>query len=294
MKYSTIAVIYNPNSTGQSEVLARRFATQMNTRIPGQKVELIKTEYPGHGEELAYKIAVESKTPLIISSSGDGGYCDVVNGVMKAQKEGYAAVTGLLPAGNANDHYNSLHKGDSIKRIRAQDTKKIDVLKISSCSNGKSIERYAHSYIGFGLTPAVGLELNKTKLNAFNEVIIVLRALFTVKPVRLKVEGKTRAYESIIFSNVDVMSKYLKISRASSVTDGKFEVTTFRRRNKLRLLLILVELSLKGVAEDKKTNEYVLRTTRETLVQTDGEVTALDGNTKTIISIEHEALECII
>lgn len=294
MKYSTIAVIYNPNSTGSSQDLAREFAAQLHKSMPKQTVELIETTHAGHGEELAYDIAKSSKNPLIISSSGDGGYCEVVNGVLRAKHEGFDAVAGLLPAGNANDHYNNLHDGDVIPRIIARDTKKIDVLKITSQSGGKPIERYAHSYIGFGLTPAVGRELNKTALNRLTEAWIVAKSLFTVRPVRLQIGKKIRSYESIIFSNVDVMSKYLKISRASSMADGKFEVTMFRRRSKLRLLLILLKASFKGVVEDKKASEFSLKTVRSVLVQTDGEVMSLDARVDVRVSVEHKALECIV
>ena len=294
MKYSTIAVIYNPNSTGSGETLAKNFKTQLEERLPGQKVTLTETEHSGHGEELAYKIAKESKNPLIISSSGDGGYNDVVNGAMGAQHEGAHPTTGLLPAGNANDHWHNLHNEDIVEQIVNGQSTKIDVLKIAGTYEGKPIEKYAHSYIGFGLTPIVGNELNKTKLNPLNEVFIVAKSLFAIKPVRLKIGKKPRAYESIIFSNVDVMSKYLKISQPSSMTDGKFEVTIFKRRNKIKLILLLLEASFKGVKEDAQVSEFKLTTVRKTLVQADGEILTLDAETDVLITIEKQALTSII
>jgi len=294
MKYSTIAVIYNPNSTGSSEALAHKFKTQVQARVPGQEITLIETDHAGHGEELAYKIACESKNPLIISSSGDGGYNDVVNGAMRAQRGGARPTTGLLPAGNANDHYHNLHNKDIVEQIVNGESTKIDVLKISGISDGKQIEKYAHSYIGFGLTPIVGNELNKRKLNFINEVFIVAKSLITIKPVRLKIGKKPHAYESVIFSNVDVMSKYLKISQPSSMTDGKFEVTIFKRRNKLRLILILLEASFKGVKEDAQVSEFRLTTVRKTLVQADGEILTLDAESNVHITIEQQALASII
>ena len=294
MKYTTIAVIYNPNSTGSGETLAREFKKKVQQRIPGQKIALIETEHPGHGEELAYKIASESEHPLIISSSGDGGYNDVVNGAMRAQNEGAHPTTGLLPAGNANDHYHNLHNEDIVEQIATGQLTKIDILKVSGLSDGKKVEKYAHSYIGFGLTPIVGNELNKTKLNPINEVFIVAKSLFTIKPVRLKIGKKVRSYESIIFSNVDVMSKYLKISQPSSITDGKFEVTIFRRRNKLKLILLLLETSFKGVKEDAKVSEFKVTTVRKTLVQADGEILTFDAHSGIHITIEPRSLASII
>ena len=294
MKYTTIAVIYNPNSTGSSKTLAQEFKTQLLKHLPHQKVELVKTKHAGHGETLTYEIAQSSKNPLIISSSGDGGYNDVINGAMKAQNEGYKVTTGLLPAGNANDHYHNLHRQDLIEQIVKGNPTKIDLLKISSISSGKKIERYAHSYIGFGLTPIVGNELNKKKLNPVNEVFIVAKSLFTIKPVRLKIQNKIRRYESIIFSNVDVMSKYLKISQPSSMTDGKFEVTIFRRRNKIKLIMLLLEASFKGVKEDVQVSRFSLTTIQETLAQADGEIVTLDANAKTVISIDTQVLTCLV
>lgn len=294
MRYTTIAVIYNPNSTGSGEKLARQFKKDVLARLPDQTIELIETKHAGHGEELSYDIAKSSKMPLIISSSGDGGYHDVINGAMRARHEGFNPTTSLLPAGNANDHYTNLHTTDLVDQVVSGKTRKIDVLKLISKVDGKKFIKYAHSYIGFGLTPFVGDALNKEKLNPVKEVLIVTRALLTIKPVRLKIKRKKRAYESVIFSNIDVMSKYLKISQPSSVSDGKFEVTIFTRRSKLRLILLLLHTSFKGVKEDTQVKKFVLKTVKETLVQADGEIATLDANTRTVITVEKQALRCIV
>ena len=294
MSYSTIAIIYNPNSTGSSERLAKAFAKKLQAKLPTQKIELLGTTHARHAEELAHSIATASKNPLIISSSGDGGYNEIINGALKARKRGHSITVGLLPAGNANDHYHTVHESDTIDLIVHNKTKKVDVLKIKSTADGKKIERYAHSYIGFGLTPEVATELYKTKLNIFNEVWLVARGLFIVKPVRLKIGRKVRYYESVVFSNIDTMSKYLKISQPSSITDGKFEVTIFRRRSKLKLILLLLQTSIQPAKEDRKASKFVIDTVDKTLVQLDGEIVTLDGRARTVITVEKRALTCII
>lgn len=294
MKYTTIAIIYNPNSTGSSEALARDLEEEIRTRLPKQKVERIATDYPGHGEELAYSISTSSKTPLIISSSGDGGYNELVNGAIKAQKEGAHPTTGLLPAGNANDHHRNLHDKPIIDRIINNDSTKIDLLKLTGSSQGKHIERYAHSYIGFGLTSAAGKKLNKTKLNPITESLAVLHTLFTLKPVRLKIGKEARDYESVILSNISGMSKYLKISQASSVTDGKFEVTIAERRSKPKLILMLLKASFANVKEDQQVSNFLLKTIHKTLVQVDGEISELDANSDIHITLDKQVLRCIV
>ena len=295
MKFTTIAVIYNPNSTGPSKKLAESFKADLLSKLPTQKIELIATEHAGHAEELAYTIAKQTTSPLIVSSSGDGGYHEVINGALRAQAEGATPTTGLLPAGNANDHYNDLHTGDIIDLIVNQEPTEIDVLTLTGVSKGKNVQKWSHSYIGFGLTPKVGRELNKTKLNALNEAWIVIKTLATLKSVSLKIDANTRSYDSIIFSNVDRMSKYFTVSRPAHVGDGKFEVTLFRKRNKLKLLLMLLKSSLVGLKENTRTNKFLLETTDEqTLVQLDGEIMTLDARSKVLIAIDTQALRCIV
>lgn len=294
MTYTSIAVIYNPKSTGPSKTMAKEFADNLHERLPKQKIELIATKHAGHGEELAYEIAKKSKNPLIISSSGDGGYNELVNGAMKAQNEGYTVTTGLLPAGNANDHFRNLNKQDMVDLVARNKTRQIDLLKVKSTTDGKPIERYAHSYVGIGLTPKVGKELNKTDLNLFTEVWLVARSLITIRPVRLKIGKKAHTYESVIFSNVDEMSKYMKISQPSRVDDGKFEVTIFTRRLKLKLILLLLKASIVGVKQDKRVARFSLETIGKTLVQTDGEIITIDASSKLVVTAEKQVLRCVI
>ncbi|MEO5949210.1 MAG: diacylglycerol kinase family protein [Candidatus Saccharimonas sp.] len=294
MKYSTIAIIYNPNSTGSGKTLATELKKDLALRMPKQTVELLKTTHAGHGEEIAYRLAKKHTNPLIISASGDGGYHEVINGALKAQHEGAKPITGLLPAGNANDHYHNLHRTDTTDTIVNGTTRDIDVLTLEGVSKGKKLMRYAHSYIGFGITPKAGSELNKHKLNFFNQIWLVLRVLFTAKSVKLRIKGRTHHYDSVITGNVEKMSKVLKVSKSSRITDGKFEVTMFRRRTRLTLIGLLLHASLLGAKEDMRVSTFSLRTVRATLVQADGEISQLDSDTNVMIGIEKQALRCIV
>jgi len=294
MTYTTIAVIYNPNSTGPSETLAKNFAKAVQEKLPKQKVELFATKHAGHAEKLAYSIAKETKHPLIISSSGDGGYNEVINGALRAQNEGAHPTTSLLPAGNANDHFKNLNNHDLLKLVVDGKSRNIDVLKLTYTAKGKVKERYAHSYIGLGLTPIVGNELNKTKLNIFNQVWIVAKAILSIKSVKLKIGKKARHYDSVIFSNVDKMSKYMTVSQPSHVSDGKFEVTIFKRRNKLQLIALLLKASFVGLKEDAKVSTYSLDTVHESIIQADGEIMTIDGHSHVTVTAEKQLLACVI
>jgi len=294
MGYTNIAIIYNPTSTGSSELLARELEAQLRKRKPAQDVTLIATEYAGHAEELTYSIAHETKRPLIISSSGDGGYHEVVNGAIRAQLEGATPTTGLLPAGNANDHHRNLHKNDLLEQILHEKKTTIDILKLTAHSKGKVIERYTHSYIGIGITPIVAAELNKNRLNLLTEAWIVISSLLRRRSVRLVINDSTKHYESIIFSNVATMSKYLRVSQSSDIADGKFEVTIMERRGWWQFIATLLKASSTGIREDGKESSFSLTTVRRTLLQADGEVIAIDANSDIHISIEKHALTSVV
>jgi len=294
MHYTSVVIIFNPNSTGPSKTLASDLKRSINHELPDQKVLLKATEYAGHAEKIAFDHAKRTATPLIISSSGDGGYNEVVNGIMRANNEGAKATAGLLPAGNANDHHANVHFVDIVQAVKNGTSKRIDVLRVIGTSRGKKIERYGHSYAGFGLTPTVARALNQNKLNVFNQIWIVGKELLSMRSTSLIVDGKKQSYDSVICSNVDKMSKYLKISTPSSLTDGKFEVTSFHKTHRARLLLTLFKTSLFGVHEDKSVSHYDAKTVRKTAVQVDGEIIELDASTDVAVLCDKQALPCAV
>jgi diacylglycerol kinase (ATP) len=295
--FTSISIIYNPGSTGPGKQLATELKHELQVLLPTQSVRLIKTEYAGHAEELAYELARASAKSLVISSSGDGGYHEVVNGLLRAQDEGAMPIAGLLPAGNANDHYQSLHVGDTATAIYKQQVQTVDVLQLQTQQKGKKLQRYAHSYIGLGLTPTVGRELNKTELNRVNEVWIALRSLVQLRPTTIINRGHKRSYDSIICSNVSKMSKVLKLTKSpgtSHMRDGKFEVTAVPSRSKLQLLRYLLKASTVGLEGGHMAEQYKFKTIKPITLQLDGEICRIDGDSQVDITISKRVLRCIV
>ena len=98
--FDAVEIVFNPNSTGDAQERADELAAVLARRAPELPVTLRPTEHAGHGREIA-RDAARAGRPLVVSVSGDGGYNDVVNGLMEAANPAFAAV---LAAGNANDH----------------------------------------------------------------------------------------------------------------------------------------------------------------------------------------------
>jgi diacylglycerol kinase family enzyme len=293
-QYTDVFIIYNPHSTGASESNAKELAKELEDIPAAIKVHVIPTEYSGHGEQLAYELAMTGKKPLIISSSGDGGYHEVVNGALRAQAEGADPTCGLLPSGNANDHYHNLHRQPIAQQILNGGHQYIDILQIKGRSDGRPWQRYAHSYIGIGLTPKVAAELNKVKLNRMREIQIVLRSISKLRASRLVVNGEERAYDSLIFSNVGRMSKVLSLSDTAKLTDGKFEVISFRSRGRFHLWRQLFMATTVGLHATRRADYFKFATLRRVRVQLDGELFRLDGLSSVEISLEPRILRCII
>lgn len=291
--FDDIVVIYNPNSTGAGKTNAEGFAYEVRQRMPKQKVTIRKTEYAGHAVEIAREYANGSQRILLVSSSGDGGYNEVVNGVMLAGRTSNVA-TAVLPSGNANDHASAVGSDDLVGRVMAGKVEKIELLKLTSKVAGKKWEHYAHSYIGFGLTPKVGRELTARNLNIFNEKWHVLYHLLKFKHIDLTHEKTVRRFSSLVFATVNRMSKVVKLAQDADKNDGKMEVYETEYRSPWQLLGMLLRASLRGLSHNERRQSYELVTVTKTLVQLDGEVFTLDARTKVTITCEKDALQTVL
>lgn len=293
MHYKLAAILYNPKSTGDSEKLARRFARRLERAQIADKVEVIATERSRHAEDIVPQLAKKHGNIYVVSSSGDGGYNEVVNGAIKATEQGGQVVTGLLPSGNANDHYKALHKPYVVRRLKANQVKHIDVLQIETTLKGKPWQRYAHSYIGFGISSEIGRLLNETDLTPTKELLISAKAFLEFEAFEAKVDGKKQLFHSIIVSNVGKMSKFFKLSKHALPDDGKFEIIT-AEANKTKLIGTLVKSATVGVPHEKQTTSFTFETVSPLLVQLDGEVYNIDGGVKVRVGIAHKKLGCIL
>jgi diacylglycerol kinase (ATP) len=293
-KYTTITIIYNPHSTGGSERVAIRMLHKLRAISSIKAVTIVPTEHAGHAEELAYVLAKASSRPLIISVSGDGGYNEIINGVMRAKHEGATPITGLLPAGNANDHYHALHRSDFVTAVAAGKERSIDILTMTVTTPTKTYTQYAHSYIGVGLTPRVGYELNKTQLNTLKEAWIVGKSFADFRDIKLSVDGEIGTYRSLVFSNVNRMAKILTLTKDSKVDDGLFEASVLQHKSKLSFAFTLLKATVPGLYSTTQAKEFSFQTVDSTLMQLDGEVTEIDARADVIIGIEHKVLACIV
>jgi diacylglycerol kinase (ATP) len=292
--YTRIAIIYNPKSTGHGEERARELHAFLTSALKNNRIELIATKRAGHGTQLAYRLARKHRSPLIISSSGDGGYHDVINGALQAQDEGATPICAVFPAGNANDHARTLHTDRLEKLILRDKPENIDILKTTITYRRKQTVLYAHSYVGLGLTPAVAAELNKHDLNAFWESFVVVKSFFKNRPVRLLIGGKRQSFDSLICSTIPGMAKLLKLKSSGKPVNGQFQVFTYEHRHRVRLMLHMLLGMFRPIGESSRTTSLTFRTLSQTQMQLDGEVKKLRRGANVTVSIAERQLRTLL
>lgn len=292
--FENIVIIYNPNSTGSSEDLARAFANRAKETTPKAKVKLVATEYPKHGEEIAADLAKKGKDVLLVSSSGDGGYHEVINGLMSGKKPPKHLTAAVLPAGNANDHSRTMHQTPLIARFPDIRPIRLDLLKVTVKAKGTQSVRYAHSYAGLGITPKIALELNKHRLNPLYEIYLVLKTFQKFKPFRIIYRRKVHELDSLLFTNINQMAKFLTFAEKNRPRDGRFEVVRIRHRGKLWLSYKLLVAMVSWIQPQKRAYRYVFKTIEALPMQLDGEVIKLPKDAKVTITVAHKKLRTLV
>ncbi|HET6924261.1 MAG TPA: diacylglycerol kinase family protein [Candidatus Saccharimonadales bacterium] len=295
LPFSSISIIYNPKSTGNSRRLAEKLQSQLAKELPDLTIDLRATEYAGHARELAREIADADTRPLIVSSSGDGGYNEVINGVMAAKNKD--AICAVLAAGNANDHSRAIHKGRPLhEAILAGKIGRLDLLKVTIDEPGHELqELYAHSYAGLGLTPVVATELNRQhhKLNALYEIYLSLRTFFRYRPFEIRHNGRVIELDSLLFANINQMAKILTLSPRNRPDDGRFELVLLTAGRKFQLIRHLMQAAASSLDDAKRCKRYEFKTIKPLPMQLDGEVCSLPAGSSVRVEALHHALRTI-
>ncbi len=278
--FSQAIIIFNPNSTGDSQAIAEKFCQDLRKLRPKADVKLQETMHAGHGEELGYELTKKHTNLLLVSVSGDGGYNEMVNGVMQAVNEGATPpICAVLPGGNANDHHTFIAKRPLIEAIAADGLIELDLLQVEA----KEI-RYAHSYVGLGLTPLVAVELNKHKLSALKEAWLAIKTFWKFRPFTVIENGKQATFDSLILANIGVMAKYLTLDEDSSPRDGQFEALRWPHKRKIRLIAHLLKSAVGKPEPPQSLKRFEFTTVAPIPMQLDGEIIKLSADQRVVVT----------
>lgn len=160
----TAKVILNPYA-GRWKALKSLDLIKSELSNAGVDHELVVTECPGHGTELAAE-AVRAGFSPIISAGGDGSISEVVNGIVREtlSKESTQPIPlGILPLGSANDLVVNLKLPitlpEAARIIAAGRTRCIDIGEVKAWDKDKSktSSRFFDNNSAIGLEPSITL-----------------------------------------------------------------------------------------------------------------------------------------
>jgi len=285
----SVLLVFNPGSTGDADVLAEALRDELAEARPELPVRLRPTEYAGHAREIAREAASGPGRPLIVSASGDGGYNEVVNGIMDVPGTGAAAA--VLAAGNANDHDRVTSRRPLAEAVLDGRTEPMDLLELH---RGDDPPHYAHSYIGFGLTPVVALQIEKGGKGTLREIVTTVRSFWAFTPFEVEfAAGDRRRIDNLVFANIGEMAKVAELSETSRPDDGRFEVILLEHRPKWRQLAIAVRAAVRGLGRQPATREFGFTTCGPMPVQIDGELSDVAAGTAVRVRCAAGALHVV-
>ena len=291
--FDRVVLIFNPQSTGQAQERAEELQRDLARLAPTLTVDLQATEHAGHATELSREAAAAGR-PLVVSVRGDGGYNEVVNGVMQADNPD--AATAVLAAGNANDHRRATEEQPLAEAIASGAASRIDLLRLTTGGAAERDIRYAHSYIGLGLTPVVAVDLEKGNKGSLREMVTAVRSFARFRPFEIEVpDGSRQRFDSLVFANITQMAKVATLAEDQGrPDDGRFEVITLKHTAKWRILATAVKASTVGLGKQPSVRSYTFTTVTPLPLQLDGELMDLPAGATVRVESASQALHTVL
>ena len=274
---STAKIIVNPYANRWNAKAAIPDIERACEKV-GLPYELVVTEEPGRGIEMAREAVLAGFSP-IVAAGGDGSINEVVNGLMLAAGSGIAGPLGIIPLGTADDFANmiGLRTGmdEACQDILAGKTRSIDV----GCVNG----RYFDNNSAVGLEPMVTVTERKMKRlqGVPRYLYAALKAVFNHEPWHMRIEWDDGEYEGptalVSVGNTCRTGGMFYMTPRAEPDDGHLDFVFTGGLGKLRLLRLLPTTFNGSHVEHPEVT--CLRTTHLTIecdpatpIQADGEV----------------------
>jgi diacylglycerol kinase (ATP) len=280
LKVGRIKVIVNPYA-GRWKAQAAIPSIEENLRGLGMAFDLVVTDAPNHGIEIARQAASEGYD-AVVAAGGDGTVSEVVNGLVLAVGESPGAVAGplgIIPLGSANDLGDMLKLSHDVAEacrcIQAGRTRVIDVGWV----NGRCFDNNS----AVGLEPMVTLRQSQMKrLKGIPRY--VLAALLTIlrhRDWQMTVEWDDGRFEGpaalASVGNSPRTGGTFYMTPRAELDDGRLDFILGGGMSRLRLLRLL-PMTFDGRHVDEPEIIYG-RTTRLTVtcqpstpIQADGEL----------------------
>jgi YegS/Rv2252/BmrU family lipid kinase len=215
----------------------------------GLDFDLVRTERPWHGAELAQEAAIAGYD-VAVAVGGDGIANEVLNGLMRAkQASAGMCALGVLSVGRGNDFAYGMGIPSDLEagcQVLSQDHRRpIDVGRVTGGCYPEG--RYFGNGVGIGFDTVVGFEaLKMTRLHGFPSYIVAaLKTIFLYYQAPLLTivyDEQTLTQPSLMVSimNGRRMGGGFMMAPESRPDDGLFDLCIVREVSRVRIFSLIL------------------------------------------------------
>jgi YegS/Rv2252/BmrU family lipid kinase len=290
-------VIVNP-AAGRGAARRAESVVARAFRAQGWAVDLVRTEGPGHGQELA-ALAVSQGARCVVAVGGDGTVHEVANGLLRGDTD---AALGVVPIGSGNDFAKlaGVYGHDPTRAVA-----RLVTAKPRRFDAGRVLGEWFVNSVGFGFGPAVVQTRNQmVNLRGFLSYLVpIVKTFFEFQPPVLDVAApgfREQGYMMMVeVCNGTTAGGSYRFAPDADPTDGKLDVCLIRRVSLPRFLMAIPRVirgthtSMREVAIIK-TAKLVVRSPEQPLVvHVDGELRE-PGTNECTVELERGRLNVLV
>ncbi len=269
-------VILNP-AAGRGTARRAEAVVARAFRAQGWAVDVVRTEGPGHGQELA-SAAVRQGAKHVVAVGGDGTVHEVANGLLRADTD---AALGVVPIGSGNDFAKLVGQyghdpARAVARLVTARSQRFDA--------GRVLDEWFVNSVGFGFGPAVVKTGNTMHhLRGFLSYLVpIVKTFFNFVPPVFEVAApgfRERGYMMMVeVCNGTTAGGSYRFAPDADPADGKLDVCLIRRVSLPRFLLAIprvmrgTHVTMREVALIKTAKLVICSPEEPLMLHTDGEL----------------------
>jgi YegS/Rv2252/BmrU family lipid kinase len=290
-------VIVNP-AAGRGAARRAESVVARAFRAQGWAVDLLRTEGPGHGQELAARV-VSQGARHVVAVGGDGTVHEVANGLLRGNSE---TALGVVPVGSGNDFAKiagvyGLDPVRAVARLVTAQPRRFDA--------GRVLGEWFVNSVGFGFGPAVVQTRNRmVRLRGFLSYLVpIVQTFFKFEPPMFEVAAsgfRERGYMMMVeVCNGTTAGGSYRFAPDADPADGKMDVCLIRRVSLPRFLMAIPRVirgthtSMREVAIIKTAKLVVRSPERPLVVHVDGELRE-PGTNECTVELERGRLNVLV
>jgi YegS/Rv2252/BmrU family lipid kinase len=295
-------VIVNPAS-GRPDGGAGWRAIEGALRDAGVTFDVIHTEQPGHGAEIASAALLQGRRHLAVAG-GDGSVNEVVHGIMNAGLGDTREVTlAVIPTGTGNDWARTLgitRRPTDIARTIADGRTMLHDVGAIDLPGRDPVRRWFINVAGAGYDAYVTERVPRPVPSAFTYLRIALEGLarYRAPHFRITADGETLEGPLLLafVANAQYCGNRMHVVPTARVDDGQLDVLAVRELSLLAVLPKLVKLYAGRILGDRavrhlRAQRVRIDTEPPAVIQADGQIV---GRTPAEFSLLTQALRVIV